>query len=688
MRLHIFKIIIPLLLPQLFNAQTLPFHLKAQKLIGTFSVYHPRPIATDAATASEISGLFVNELDNVGLILKASDVKILQENGSHLFEQINSRNDDYVKLAEHVYSSAVSSLDSIVGLIASKPLQFKGADSVYMMPVGTKTFYSPTAAYHAKRIERYLKSKAYDRALNTEGADKLTEAEFNSKAEGFVKQLADGLRKGIKERQIENYKTVESALLNAIAKRHDPHSDYFTQEQNQDFNRQLSAQVESFGLYFDEDEEGVITVSYIEPGGSAWLSNEVNEGDAFISAKIGNSLLTNEDNSAESLQDKLDKAGEKSVILTLKKQNGLTKKVKLLKQKVTSDENTVKGYVLSGPRGKIGYISLPSFYTDMDEHNAPGCANDVAKEILKLEQDSIRGLIIDLRNNGGGSMGEAMNLAGIFIDEGPLFIYKQTKRKPQLLKDINRGSIFKKPLVVMINETSASASELFSNIVKDYNLGLIVGHTSYGKGTSQIVLPLDTTLTNNKAKLSGSLDFMKMTEGKFYRLNCSTHQGQGVAPDVELPGTPGYSFYKESKEPFYLPADSVVKKVIYNPNPPLTVDRVRQLSAQRLASSKDFQRYRLCSDSVSRFLNSPQRVALKHSDYKKYYAAMNSMLNSFESAGETTTPSVKCMNNTFDKRLAEVNSMMKEFNEKVLHSVESDIFINETYNIISDLINP
>ena len=109
----------------------------------------------------------------------------------------------------------------------------------------------------------------------------------------------------------------------------------------------------------------------------------------------------------------------------------------------------------------------------MEENSLPGCANDVAKEILKLENDTISGLILDLRNNGGGSVKEAMNLAGIFIDEGPLFIIKEKNKRPGLIKDINRGSVFKKPVLVLINETSASASELFANIVKDYNLGVV-----------------------------------------------------------------------------------------------------------------------------------------------------------------------------------------------------------------------
>ncbi|MGZ3921800.1 MAG: carboxy terminal-processing peptidase, partial [Bacteroidia bacterium] len=311
------------------------------------------------------------------------------------------------------------------------------------------------------------------------------------------------------------------------------------------------------------------------------------------------------------------------------------------------------------------------------------CANDVAKEIVKLEHDTIKGLIIDLRNNGGGSMQEAMNLAGIFVDEGPLFILKEKDKKPFIVKDINRGSLFKKPLVVMINETSASASELFSNIVKDYNIGLIVGQTSYGKGTAQNIIPLDTNALLTREPTS---DFIKITNSKFYRLNCTTHQGNGVTPDVELPALPAYSIYKENKEKFHLASDTIVKKVVYTPNPPVNLNSIKEKSSQRVKASDDFKRFCLSADSVSMLLSATQKVALKYPDYKKYKSQTNTLFTSFENAAKSKDPAIDCVNNTFDKQLSEVNEITKEFNDRILESIKKDIFIAETFNIINDLI--
>ncbi len=648
-------------------------------------MFHFKPIPINETTSSETVDLFVKDLDNIGIVLKQSDINALQFDKAQLFNQVNANSEVYFKNAQAIYTKALVTVDSLLTVLSAKKINFTENDTARSLALNAKTFYSPSIKYHLKRLERNIKSRSFDRVVNTDSYEKLTETEFNDKAAEFSKTIIANFQKNIKEMLAEANKTVETDLLNAIALRHDPHSNYFNQEQNKEFTKQLSAQVESFGFYLSEDDDGNIKVVYIEPGGSAWTSNEVNEGDLFISVRIAGNVVTNDGNTAEDIQDKIDKTNENKLELTLKKQNGQLKTVKLIKQKTASVDNTVKGYVLKNKSGNVGYISLPSFYTDMEQNTAPGCANDVAKEILKLEGDSITGLIIDLRNNGGGSMLEAMNLAGIFVDEGPLFIYKEKNKKPSLVKDINRGFIFKKPLVVMINETSASASELFSNIVKDYNLGLVVGQTSYGKGTAQNVYPLDTNVLRVRNGMATATDFIKVTQAKFYRLNNSTHQGTGVVPDVVLPSSPGYSIYKESKEAFFLESDVVTKNVVYTPNPVISVAGIQQKSAERIQKSADFKRYKQSSDSIVDFLNNPPKLVLKFKEFKKYQEYSENLYNSFEKAVQSTTNDIKCLNNTFDKKITEVNEQTKEFNEKVRESIEKDLFINEAFYIINDL---
>jgi carboxyl-terminal processing protease len=622
------------------------------------------------------------------MFLTQADINRLSKNKNGLFKSIESGSEEYVTNASQTYQKALTSFDSILSILSKKTFNFNDNDTIYFLPISTKTFYSPDLKYHAKRIERFVKSRSYDRVCNNDDYQKLTEKEFNARAQEFSKTVIENLNKTVKDQSQNIYGAIETNLLNAIALRHDPHSNYLNENQSQEFSKQLSSKVESFGLYFDNDDDGNIIISYIEPGGAAWQSNEINEGDIFVSVKMGVVLIPAEGNSVEDIQDKLDKTAENKISLTIKKPNGSFKTVKLIKQKVASTENSVKGYVLKNNGEKVGYISLPSFYTsDFEEKDALGCANDVAKEIVKLQSDSINGLIIDLRNNGGGSMGEAMNLAGIFVDEGPLFILKEKNRKPYSAKDMNRGSLFKKPLVLLINETSASASELLSNIVKDYNLGLVVGQVSYGKGTAQSVMPLDTNVLKSKTASVMNKDYIKITNSKFYRLNCSTHQGKGVMPDVILPSSPGYSIYKESFEKFYLESDTVSKKVVYTPNPPINVIKIKSNSAERINTLPEFKRYIQSADSLSKSLNTTQKVAIKFNDYKKYKSATTTMFTSFENASELKNTKLECHNNTFDQKLTQVNEQTKEFNDRILQSIREDIFINETFNIITDLIN-
>ncbi|MEI6021289.1 MAG: S41 family peptidase, partial [Bacteroidota bacterium] len=461
--------------------QTLSFYPKAQKLLGTFSVYHIQPITLNEKSSREIVELFIQEIDPGGFILKASDCKAFRNSGEQLLNEVLAGKDNYYERAKKIYAGALNCTDSILKSLSAKKIDLQKNDTIKYQIIPDKQInYSANTTIYAKRMAAFIKLLAFNLISNAEDFESISETDFKTRVLSASEKIIQNHIKKIQgeSKNLEAY--IQSCLLNAMALRFDPHSNYFTEQQNEAFNTSLSSELETFGFYLDESDDGRIFISDMDPGGPAWLSNEINNDDIFISAKIGNETFTAEDYDAAAIQEKINQSKNKKISIVIRKQNQSVKTVTLIKQVIASSENHVKGYVLNSNGITTGYISLPSFYTDMDEHNKPGCANDVAKEILKLENDSISGLIIDLRNNGGGSMEEAMNLAGIFIDEGPLFIFKEKNKKPTLMKDMNRGSIFKKPLVVMINEGSASASELFSNIIKDYNAGIVVGQKSYG----------------------------------------------------------------------------------------------------------------------------------------------------------------------------------------------------------------
>lgn len=666
------------------------FYPKAQKLIGTFSVLHIQPVAINEFSSKEIIDLFIQEIDKGGFILKASDCKALRSGGEQLINQVLAGKDNYVDRAKKIYTAALLCSDSILKNISTKKIDLQKVDTVRYQIIPDKQInYSANTAVYAKRMAAYMKLLAFNLISNAEDFESITEADFKTRVLNASEKIIQNHIKKIQGelKTVEAY--IQTCLLNAMALRFDPHSNYFTEQQNQAFNTSLSAELETFGFYLDESDDGRIFIADMDPGGPAWLSNEINNDDVFISVKIGNETFTAEDYDAATIQEKINQSKIKKIALVLRKANQCVVTVSLIKQVIASSENHVKGYVLKSKGIKTGYISLPSFYTDMDEHNKPGCANDVAKEILKLENDSIKGLIIDLRNNGGGSMEEAMNLAGIFIDEGPLFIFKEKNKKPSLMKDMNRGSIFKKPLVVMINEGSASASELFSNIMKDYHAGVIVGQKSYGKGTAQNVLPLDTNIlySKNKAVIENNTDFIKITNAKFYRLNCSTHQASGVQPDIALPTTPGYKHIGENTEAYYLPADTVVKKLSFVPHPSIDIETIRKQSASRLSASTDFKKFILRADSIDKVMLQEQKVILTLSAFKQFKKNNERLFNILDQISKSKNTAMICSNNHFDHQLEEVNEQSKEFNAKILKRIQEDIFIDESNAVLLNLIN-
>ncbi|MDI9339034.1 MAG: S41 family peptidase [Sediminibacterium sp.] len=683
-RYKLFPVLLLLTSLNPISGQITAFHTKFNKLIGTFNVLHVEPPFLNEKTSAEMMDLFIKDLDPSGSILLEKEVNYLKSKSTAILAIGETRTDTFITACHLVYKKALSRYDSLLKVIAGQKLNFAEKDTLFYVPSGT-IIYSKNANQQKKRIEKQVKSRCFDKVLDQEDSKDFKEAEAVTKAQEYVATTLNRLRKKCTEYQKESYAHVESTFLNAVATRYDPHSNYFNEAKNSSFAQSLSANIASFGFTLSETDDGDFIVADLEPGGSAWKSNQMNENDQVTAVKIGSTTFYSQDSDLEELQFKIDNTSEHQITVFIKKQNGLTDKVELVKQKTDSEQNRVTGYVLTDNTLKTGYIALPAFYTNGEGDNLPGCANDVAKEILKLENDGIQGLIIDLRNNGGGSMQEAMNLAGIFIDEGPLFIYKETGRKPTLVKDINRGSIFKKPLILMVNEWSASASELLSNIVKDYHCGLIVGSRTFGKGTAQVVLPLDTSLLLTHKEKDAS-DFIKVTTGKFYRLNGGSHQATGVIPDIEWPSNPLFAMHTENKEAYYLKGDSISKKVTYTPLPAIPTEPLTKLSNERLSQSLRIKQMSHYMSLLYNFQLKPGQVVLKWENYKAFDQEMANTYRDFENKLKPNPLIVKCMINTFDKELSEVSEYTKEFNQRVKEAVEEDPFIEETFFIMRDYI--
>jgi carboxyl-terminal processing protease len=334
----------------------------------------------------------------------------------------------------------------------------------------------------------------------------------------------------------------------------------------------------------------------------------------------------------------------------------------------------------------MGYIPIPSFYLNQETDSRQGCANDVAREILELKDDSIQGLILDLRYNGGGSMREAIGLAGIFIDEGPVAIYKARTGNPFLLKDINRGSIWNGPLVILVNSASASASEFVTATLQDYNRAIVAGSSTFGKGTAQSLILLDSAYLNHRGT-NDKYGYMKITGGKFYRLSTESHQGKGIAPDIYIPGLIEKVMEKESGYPYYLPCDSVNKKVSFSVLAELPKDTLRKMSDMRTGVSPKFTQINHLGDSLQSAKQNAEKVPLDLLGVKNYTTRQKAFNVQIESIFSDTARDISIFNNSQNQKLIVLSDFQKKNNENALEGLRKDIILHECIYILNDLIS-
>lgn len=571
---------------------------KVEKLLYLIRKLHIQPPAFDKAfTASTIEN-YLFYLDAQCRHFYDSDIQALKaiQTQEAMPSAVFCKSYEYLL---KVYEKRLKETDSLANTCKNRKYTWGKTDSLVFYE-SFKNNYPKDINQKLKRLDDYVKLYTL-RQLDV--ADKLEkdfefEKNENLKAKAIIK-LRKGLDKKLRTPNgMDSY--LEENLLQAIIATCDPHSDYFTPRLNKQFKESLSTTQEIYGFTFQENKEEHLEISALAPGSPAWKSNSLNVGDQITRIKLQNKPEVDvSDYDGEEFNKLLDFATEKEMDMTVVKKSGEVVVAHLKKAIVKSEENTVTGYVLS-EKYPVGYISLPSFYTDFSQYTPNGCANDIAKEIAKLKEDNIQGLILDLRNNGGGSVEEAMNLAGIFIDAGPLFIQKVKDQKPYVMKDMNRGAIYTGPLVVLINKASASASELLAQMLKTQQRAIIAGNTSFGKATGQVIVPLDTAYNlSMPSKIYNEKNgYVKISVEKLYDLSGTTYQKSGVHPDIPIPDL-WSDLYKGEKE--YVNAlsnDPIEKKVKIDAIADTKIKVCEDLSAERIKRDNQFKRSLSLTDTL------------------------------------------------------------------------------------------
>ena len=671
------------------------FQQKAVTLKRFLEQNHYQPLTWNDSSSVLLYNKWMEGLDEEKLFFAQKDIAALESFRYKLDDELLSKDPaaalNFFSLSTSLYRARLQKTDSIIQAALSKPLDLSKPDNM-SWPCSS---FAANETEAAQRWQKYLKWQVLKYITDdlTDDGKILTEAlpadlskmETAARAKVKLKELA--YIKNLLQTPSAFIDDKEDDYLNAIAWCYDPHTSYMNMKVKKEFDTKMSASEYSSGFDLEENEKGDLSISYLQPGGSAWRSGQLHQGDVLLKVNVNGKEKEVADISEEELNSFLSGSNEDDVEITVKTAAGEIKNVKLSKEKVSDEGSVVKSYVLHGARN-IGYINLPGFYSRESESikeekdlTYDGCANDVSKEVVKLKKDTIAGLILDLRYNGGGSMWEAMQLAGIFIDIGPVASVKDKDGKVHFLKDPNRGTIYDGPLIVLINGASASASEFVSAVLQDYNRALIVGGATYGKGTAQIVLPMDT---NKVASGNNYEDFVKVTEQKFYRVNGSTTQWKGVVPDIPMPDVYSDDSFKEKANESALQPDNS-KIGIYQPLPVLPVQVLRNKSQERIASDTYFKTINEFTKWIKEYKTS-RLIPLQWSGYVAHYKKSMDMFNLIDDDKKITS-AITVSNNVFDRQRVNLSTgKSKEVNNSYLEHVQNDQYINEAYKIMMDWI--
>jgi len=389
----------------------------------------------------------------------------------------------------------------------------------------------------------------------------------------------------------------------------------------------------------------------------------------------------------EELGRSLSLSNHDKAVFKVKKADGTIREVTLWKETVedTQDNNKVKSFLLKGSK-TFGYLSLPAFYEDWENGSGVnGCANDVAKEIVKLKKENIAGLILDIRYNGGGSMQEAVELAGIFIDAGPVGQYKAKDAQVITVKDANRGTIYDGPLMVLVNGYSASASEVIAGTLQDYNRAVIVGSPTYGKATAQVILPMDTTITlDTDVSSIKTSNYIKITVSQLYRITGKTAQATGVIPDVLLPDVLDAQNNKEVDEPFALQSKVIDANKYYKALPPLPIKTINAIAINKINEVPYF-------NSVKEYIQKEKKTQQKKDiDLKITNATLTTAVANREAPSlkdaNTDTTLFSIQTHSFENQRLQSNKRLQEMDQQWKKFLAKDPYVKLAYELMLSMI--
>ncbi len=587
------------------NRARLLGHMLQQQLSGKH--YSQKP--TDDALSNAAFDLYLKQLDFQKRFLLQEDVTKLELYRYQIDDAIRRGRLELPLLGQDLLNHRITQIQTVLTELFQEEIDPTVVESIETDP--EKIAYASDLPELRERWRKIIKGQTFARyiglreddiGLDDDGkllpVDEDTDIELLFQAKKKVAKTDHNLLKRMLEETSQDH---YDRYLNAIARAYDPHTNYLPPTSKEDFDIQMSGSLEGIGATLREDD-GYIKVVRVIPGSAAARQGQLAADDIILKVAEGN------DDAVDITDTRIRDAvalirGKKGteVRLTVKKADGSRLVIPIIRDVVEIKETFVKGTTTTdGESGQtFGYIKIPSFYRDYSGKTNRNCTDDLRRELKKLSKEKISGLILDLRNNGGGSLSDAVSTTGLFFKTGPVVQIRSGSGKIQEMSDNDPSVEYAGPMIVLVNRFSASASEILAGALQDYRRALIVGdeHT-HGKGTVQALLDLDRFVNLRGMEQYMPLGAVKVTIQKFYRISGESTQEKGVIPGIELPSRLAGLKSGEKYLDNALPWDHIASASYQRWKPtPKNIPELRQLSEARIKSNETFQE--IISDAES-----------------------------------------------------------------------------------------
>lgn len=560
------------------------YQIISQLIYDSVNQNHYEPPKIDDSYSEKVFNLYLKRLDYGKKFLIKSDVEQLSIYKHSLDDQWKNHNLEFFDASYKIIQKRIADAEEWYKEILSQPLNYDKEE--YYETDFEKTTYAENLQQLKDEWRKMIKYQVLlkidelkeeeRKKIEKDSTHTLKPSSFDSLEYKARQKVLKSNNDWFKRLKKLSYKDRMAAYLNTFINVYDPHTEYFPPKEKKKFDQSMSGQFEGIGARLQQ-KDGVIKVVEIIVGSPSYKQGELKAGDIILKVAQGDKEPV--DVTDMDIDDAIELIkGPKGteVRLTVQKPDGTIKVIPIIRDVIEMEETYAKSFIIEQDKQRYGYIYLPSFYTDFTHTGAHHCSNDVKNEIEKLKKYNIKGIILDLRDNGGGSLQEAVDLAGLFIPEGPVVQVRGKMNYVTVHKDKNPSVSWDGPLSVIINYGSASASEIVSAALQDYKRAIIVGTNSYGKGTVQSFVDLDYYVlpSFDSIKPTGSV---KITMQKFYRINGDATQLKGVEPDIKLPNVYQYiDDYGEKELDYPMPFDKIseVKYTTYNT---INYDEIKKL---------------------------------------------------------------------------------------------------------------